>query len=90
MFLTLFSQLVSCDICGHNQAIKDVDKSYNILVDLFESYESFLRRLDVYTKIPSTTAITKVITKILAELLTTISLATQQAKQGRLSKPHHL
>ena len=73
-----------------DQAIKDVDKSYDTLVDLFESFESFLRRLDIYTKIPSTTAITVVIIKILAELLSTISLAIQQVKQGRLSKCYHL
>src|SRR5882672_310977 len=52
-----------------HQAIKDINKSYDTLVDLFESFESFLRRLDIYTKIPSTTAITEVIVKILAELL---------------------
>jgi len=73
-----------------DQAIKDVDKSYDTLVDLFESFESFLRRLDIYTKIPSTTAITVVIIKILAELLSTISLAIQQVKRGRLSKRYPL
>ncbi|KAH9961507.1 hypothetical protein BC827DRAFT_1341818 [Russula dissimulans] len=67
-------------------AIKNIDKSYDTLVDLFESFESFLRRLDVYTKIPLTTAMTEVIVKILTELLSTISLAIQQVKQGRLKK----
>jgi len=86
----LFAQPVSSDICDHHKAIKDVGKSYDGLVDLFESFESFLRRLDIYTNIPSTTAITGVIVKILGELLSTISLAIQQVKQGRLSKPYHL
>jgi len=72
------------------QAIKDADKSYDTLVDLFESFESILRRLDVYTKIPSTNAMTEIIVKILAELLSTISLAIHQVKQGRFSKPYHL
>ncbi|KAH9969645.1 hypothetical protein BC827DRAFT_20964 [Russula dissimulans] len=67
-------------------AIKDVDKSYDSLVGLFESFESFLRRLNIYTKIPPTTAITEVVVKILTELLSTISLAIQQVKQGRLKK----
>jgi hypothetical protein len=89
-FLPLFARLLSCDICDHHQAIKDVDKSYDTLVHLFESFESFLRRLDIYTKIPSTPAMTEVIVKILAELLCTISLAIQQITQGRLSKRHHL
>ncbi|KAH9957806.1 hypothetical protein BC827DRAFT_1385427, partial [Russula dissimulans] len=67
-------------------AIKDVDKSYDTLVDIFGSFESFLRRLDIYTKIPSTTTMTEVIVKILVELLSTISIAIQQVKQGRLKK----
>jgi len=41
-------------------------------------------------KIPSTTAIRELIVKILAELLSTISLAIQQVKQGRLSKRYPL
>ena len=77
----------SRDICNLHQAIEDISTSYDALVDIFESFESFLRRLDIYTKIPSTTAISEIIVKILIELLSTISLAIQQAKQGRLSKP---
>ena len=76
----------SCDIFNLHQAIKDISTSYDSLVDLFESFEFFLRRLDIYTKIPATTAISEIIVKILIELLSTISLAIQQAKQGRLSE----
>jgi hypothetical protein len=78
----------SCDTL--HQAIKDISASYDALVDLFESFESFLRRLDIYTRIPSTTAMTEINVKILIELLSTISLAIQQAKQGRLSELHLL
>jgi|SRR5712671_2023915 len=85
-----FAQPVSCDICDHHQEFKDVDRSYDTLVDLFESFESFLSRLDIYTKLTSTTAIAGVIIKILAELLSTLSLAIQQVQQGRFSKPYHL
>jgi hypothetical protein len=77
-----------CDICGLYQAIRDISKSYDALVDIFESFESFLRRLDIYTRTPSTTAITEIIVKILIELLSTISFAIQQARQGRLSEHH--
>jgi hypothetical protein len=78
------------DTCGLHQAIKDISKSYDALVDLFESFESFLRRLDIYTKIPSTTSMSEIVVKILTELLSTISLAIEQANQGRLSEPHFL
>ncbi|KAI0292988.1 hypothetical protein B0F90DRAFT_1670986 [Multifurca ochricompacta] len=67
-------------------AIKDVSASYDALVDLFESTELFLRRLDIYTKIPSTPAMNEIIVKILVEVLSTLALATQQVKEGRLKK----
>ena len=67
------------------QAIKDVSASYDALVDLFESIENFLRRLNIYVKIIPTTAMTDIIVKILVELLSTLALATRQVKQGRLS-----
>ena len=67
------------------QAIKDVSASYDALVDLFESTENFLRRLDIYVKIPQTRAMTEIIVKIMVELLSILAIATQQVKQGRLS-----
>ncbi|KAI0290186.1 hypothetical protein B0F90DRAFT_1921140, partial [Multifurca ochricompacta] len=67
-------------------AVKDINASYDALVELFESIESFLRRLDIYTKIPLTMAMTEIVVKILVELLSTLALATQQVKQGRLKK----
>ena len=69
---------------------RSISTSYDALVDLFKSFESFLRRLDIYTKIPSSPEMTEIIVKILIELLSTISLAIQQVKQGRLSEPHFL
>jgi hypothetical protein len=68
------------------QAVKDVGASYDALVDLFESIEHFLNRLEIYTKIPPTVAITEIIVKILVELLSTLALATKQIQQGRLSE----
>jgi hypothetical protein len=85
----LSTQASPCNIYFFHQAIKDVGKSYDAILELFESFESFLRRLDIYTNIPSTTAIKRIIVKILIELLSTISLAIQQAKQGRLSERRH-
>jgi hypothetical protein len=54
-------------------------------MDLFESLENFLDRLDIYIKTPPTPAMTKIVVKILVELLQTLALATRQIKQGRLS-----
>ena len=80
---------ILCNNGGLHQAIKDISTGYDALIDLFESFESFLRRLDIYTKIPSTTAMSEILVKILIELLSTLSLAVQHAKQGRLSEPRH-
>ena len=69
-----------------NQAVKDVSASYDALIDLLESIGNFLNRLDIYTKIPLTAAMTDIVVKILVEVLTTLALATRQVKQGRLSE----
>jgi hypothetical protein len=68
------------------QAAKDVIASEDALTDLLESIEHFLKRLDIYTKIPSTVAMDEIIVKIIVELLLTLSLATKELKQGRSSE----
>jgi hypothetical protein len=66
--------------------VKGVIDSYNALVDLLELVEHFLSRLDIYTKIPPTVAMTEVVVKILVELLSALALATKQAKRGKPSE----
>jgi hypothetical protein len=44
-------------------------------------------RLDIYTKIPLTPTMTETVIRIMAELLSTVALATKQVIQGRLGKP---
>ena len=68
------------------QAIKGVRDSYDALVELLESIEHFLYRLDIYTKITPTVAMTEMLVKILVELLSTLALATKQVKQGKPSE----
>ena len=65
------------------QAIKDVSASYDALVNLLESIEHFLNRLDIYTKFPPPAAVGEIIVKIMVELLTTIALVTKQIEQRR-------
>jgi hypothetical protein len=62
--------------------VKGVADGYDALVDLLESIEHFLRRLDIYTKIPPTDAMTEIIVKILVELLSTLALVTKQIQEG--------
>jgi hypothetical protein len=74
-----------CDIQAY-QSTKDDNASYNALVDILESIDHFLNRLDVYTRIPPTAAMNKMVFKILVELLSILALATKQFKQGRFSE----
>ena len=60
--------------------------SYDALVDLFASFETFLSRLTIYTGIPPTPALTNVLVKIIVELISTLALTTKQVKQGRFSE----
>ncbi len=68
------------------QAIKGVKDSYDVLVELLESIEHFLYRLDIYTKITPTVAMTEILVKILVELLSTLALATKEVRQGKPSE----
>jgi len=63
-----------------------VRASYDALADIFECIENFLSRLETYTKIQPTRAMTEMIIKIMAELLGVLALATKQINQGRLKK----
>jgi len=47
---------------------------------------SFVKRLDIYTKIDLTPIMTEIIVKIMVELLTVLALATKQVTQKRFSK----
>jgi hypothetical protein len=65
---------------------KGVMDDYDALGELLESIEHFLNRLDIYTKIPPTVALTEITVKILVELLSTLALTTKQIKMGKTSK----
>jgi hypothetical protein len=69
-----------------NQAAKGVIDSYDALVDLLESVENFLSRLDIYTQIPPSPAMDEMVVKIMVELISTLAVATKELKQGRTSE----
>jgi hypothetical protein len=67
------------------QAAKDVSASSDLLIGVFESIKDFLHRLEDYTKITLTTAMTVIVVEKLAEVISVLALATKQIKQGRIS-----
>ncbi|KAI0272822.1 hypothetical protein BGY98DRAFT_936642, partial [Russula aff. rugulosa BPL654] len=67
-------------------AAKDVDASQDMLVDIFVRIENFFKRLESYTEVTPTVAMTDVIVKTMAEVLSIIATATKEIKQGRPKK----
>jgi hypothetical protein len=64
------------------QTVKDV-RTLNLLVDLLESIKLSLKHLNIYSKIPPTTVLTRIVVKTLVELLSILALATTLIKQER-------
>ena len=68
------------------QAAKDVGASEEALADLFDRIENFFKRLESYTEVPPTNAMTDIIVKIMVEVLNIFAIATKEMKQGRASE----
>ena len=68
------------------QAAKNVSTSHDALVELFEHIESFFKRLGVYTQVSLTTEMAEVFVRIVAEILSIISIATKEVKRKRASE----
>ena len=60
--------------------------SHDALVELFERIESFFKRLGVYTKVSLTAEMAEVFVKIVAEVLSILSIATKEVKRKRASE----
>ena len=83
---SLARTLVNNERC---QAAKDVAASQDILVDLFGRVESFFRRLEIYTGVPLTPAMTDKMVEIAVEVLDILATATREMKQTRASEFVH-
>jgi hypothetical protein len=68
------------------QAAKDVSAAQEALVDIFERIENFFKRLEIYTEVPPTVAMTDVIVRIMVEVLDILAIATKEIRQGRTSE----
>ena len=58
-----------------------------MLLDIFVRIEGFFKRLESYTEVRPTAAMTDVIVKIMIEVLSILAIATKEIKQGRSSEP---
>ena len=57
-----------------------------MLIGIFVRLEGFFKRLELYTEVRPTAAMTDVIVKIIIEVLSILAIATKQIKQGRSSE----
>ena len=57
-----------------------------MLIDIFVRIEGFFKRLELYTEVPPTTAMTDVIVNIIAEVLSILAITTKEVKRGRSSE----
>lgn len=63
-----------------------MSSSYDALVELLESIEHLLRRLDICNEIPLTPTLNEMVVKIMMELLSTLALVTKEINHGRSSE----
>jgi hypothetical protein len=57
-----------------------------VLINIFVRIESFFKRLESYTEVRPTDAMTDVIVKIMIQVLSILAIATKEIKQGRSSE----
>ncbi|KAI0265778.1 hypothetical protein BGY98DRAFT_1181374, partial [Russula aff. rugulosa BPL654] len=67
-------------------AAKSVGASQDALFEIFERLEAFFQRLEIYTEAILDQKMADTVTKILAEVLNIIGIATKEIKQGRTKK----
>jgi len=68
------------------QAAKDASTGREKIVDIFKRIEHFFRRLEIYTVLTPTAAMTDIIVEIMVEVLTILAITTKKLKCGRLSE----
>ncbi|KAN0136416.1 hypothetical protein V8E53_005784 [Lactarius tabidus] len=67
-------------------AAKDVAESQDVLIDIFGRIESFFVRLETYTNVPLTPAMTNKMVQITVKILDILAIATKEMKQSRASE----
>ncbi|KAH8978060.1 hypothetical protein EDB86DRAFT_3249263 [Lactarius hatsudake] len=67
-------------------AAKDVAASKDALAELFERIGFFFNRLETYTEVTPTAAMTNIITKIMVEVLMIFGIATKELRRGSAKK----
>ncbi|KAH9165746.1 hypothetical protein EDB89DRAFT_1818485, partial [Lactarius sanguifluus] len=67
-------------------AARDVAASQDILVDIFGRIDCFFSRLEIYTEVPLTPAMTEKMVQITVEVLDILATATKEMKESRAKR----
>ena len=78
-YLRLFASELDIEA---RQVVKDVNAAEDALIDIFERIENFFKRLETYTEVRLSEAMTDIIVKIMVEVLNIFAIATKEVKQG--------
>ena len=65
---------------------KDASSGQEKIIEIFNRIEHFFRRLEIYTALTPTAAMTDMIVEIMVEVLTILGIATKEVKRGPLSQ----
>ena len=84
-FSSSYVDEIACDV-RVVQSAKGTISNCDALVDLLQSIEHFLNRLNIYTRIPPAPAMDEIVVNILAELISTLALVTGELRQRRSSE----
>ena len=76
VFLTLY----------FSQAAQGVAASKDLLAEIFDRIGCFFTRLEIYTNVTPTMAMTGIITEILVEVLKIFGIATKELRRGSTSE----
>jgi hypothetical protein len=68
------------------QAANDASTSREKVINILNRIERFFRRLEIYTGITPTTAMTDMIVEIMVEMLAILAIATKELKRGQFSE----
>ena len=69
-----------------SQSAKDLGTGGEKLTEIFNRIEHFFCRLEIYTALTPTAAMTDMIVDIMVEVLTTLAVTTKHVKCGPLSE----
>jgi hypothetical protein len=60
---------------------KDVSASYDVLLDIFERMEGFLKRFEVYSRRSVNTELAEVLVKVVVKVLNIFSIVTKEMER---------